>query len=239
MADRPSDLAGFAPNQRGKTNERGKKDKKLMKILASAAFAVHWIMFLGFTAVAQPAAAQERKGPNLEEMFLSADTDAFDPGLPMGAEFPAIRALYQGEEISGIDAFMGEKGLAFFAVRSVDWCPYCRHEMAELQAHVADFERAGIGVVAITYDSPELQQVFIDAGSITYPFVADIDTVTMRALGILNTQYSPGEPAYGIPYPGIFVLDPARRIVGKIFIESYRQRVDGQGVLNYALEVLK
>jgi peroxiredoxin len=91
----------------------------------------------------------------------------------------------------------------------------------------------------ITYDSPELQRAFIDAGSITYPFISDIDATTMRALGILNEDYEPGDPAYGIPHPGIFVLTPDQRVVGKIFVESYRIRVDAEGTLAYALEVLE
>ena len=108
----------------------------------------------------------------------------------------------------------------------------------QLQEHVDIFEEAGLGVVVITYDSPELQQVFIDAGSITYPFLSDIDTATITALGILNEDYEPGEPAYGIPHPGIFVLNPEGRIVGKIFVEDYAKRVDAEDTLSYALGAL-
>ena len=61
----------------------------------------------------------------------------------------------------------------------------------------------------------------------------------MVALGILNEQYEPGDPAYGIPHPGAFIVNTDNRIVGKIFIESYRERVDGPGTLRYALEVLE
>jgi len=60
-------------------------------------------------------------GPNLENMFLDEDTDDFDPGLPIGAQFPAIRALYQGQEITDLDQFQGDRGVALFAVRSADW----------------------------------------------------------------------------------------------------------------------
>lgn len=111
-------------------------------------------------------------------------------------------------------------------------------QLGELQDHVEAFAAAGIGIVTITYDSPELQQAFIDAANTTYPFIADIDAATMMALGILNEQYSPGDRAYGIPHPGIFVVNPDNEIVGKIFVESFRMRVEGAGVLEYALEVL-
>ena len=108
----------------------------------------------------------------------------------------------------------------------------------ELQQHVEAFEQAGIGIVVITYDAPELQQDFIDAEGITYPFLSDIDAATMAALGILNEDYQPGDRTYGIPHPGVFVVNPRQEIVGKIFVESYRIRVDGAGVLNHALQVL-
>jgi peroxiredoxin len=109
----------------------------------------------------------------------------------------------------------------------------------QLQEHIGAFEEAGIGIVVITYDSPDLQQAFIEAGSITYPLISDMDTATMTALGILNEGYKPGEPAYGIPHPGIFVLNPEREIVGKIFVEDYAKRVNAEDTLAYALGALE
>jgi peroxiredoxin len=90
----------------------------------------------------------------------------------------------------------------------------------------------------ITYDSPDLQRAFIDAGGIDYPLISDIDAATMIALDVLNEEYAPGDDAYGIPHPGVFVVNREHEIVGKIFIESYRERVDAEGTLRYALEVL-
>ena len=72
---------------------------------------------MGLFAIMQPLQAQ----PNLDNMFLDEDTDSFDPGLPVGAEFPAIRAIYDGQEINSIERFFGDKGAVFLAMRSVDW----------------------------------------------------------------------------------------------------------------------
>ena len=91
----------------------------------------------------------------------------------------------------------------------------------------------------ITYDSPDVQQAFIDAGAITYSMISDVDAMTMRALGILNEGYERGQPAYGIPHPGAFVVDPEGQIVGKIFVESFRERVDAENMLAYARELLE
>ena len=93
-------------------------------------------------------------------------------------------------------------------------------------------------MVAITYDTPELQQTFIDAASITYPVISDIDSATMQALGILNQEYGPDDDNYGLPYPGIYVVIPDKEIVGKIFVERYQIRVDGPTTLAYAKELL-
>ena len=93
-------------------------------------------------------------------------------------------------------------------------------------------------MVAITYDAPELQQAFIDAVPVTYPLLSDIDAATMQALGILNEEYAPGDDNYGLPYPGIYILDPEQRIVGKIFVERYQIRVDAPTTLAYAIELL-
>ena len=93
-------------------------------------------------------------------------------------------------------------------------------------------------MVALTYDTPEMQQAFIDAATLTYPFLSDIDAASMQAMGILNQEYGPDDENYGLPYPGIFVLNAEQEIVGKIFVERYQIRVDAPTTLAYALEVL-
>ena len=108
----------------------------------------------------------------------------------------------------------------------------------KLQEHLPEFEDTGLKVVAITYDAPQKQQPFIDRFDIQYPILSDIEATTVRNLGILNTQYSEGERAYGIPYPGIYVLDTNKKIVGKVFIDGYKQRLESIALLNYAKKVL-
>lgn len=55
------------------------------------------------------------------DMFVEADTDAFDPGLPVGAALPEIAARYHGRTVNDLTEFMGGNGLVLFANRSVDW----------------------------------------------------------------------------------------------------------------------
>ena len=51
-------------------------------------------------------------------------------------------------------------------------------------------------------------------------------------LGVL--YYKMGDDHYGIPYPGIFILDESMTIQGKLFLASYAQRVDASEVLALA-----
>lgn len=112
-------------------------------------------------------------------------------------------------------------------------------QLVQLQQHLTEFEAAGISVVAMTYDAPELQQAFVAAQAITYPLLSDIDASSMKALCILNTEQQPGDRAYGIPHPGIFVVDRNGFIVGKLFVQAYSERIDARSVLSYAQERLQ
>ncbi len=111
-------------------------------------------------------------------------------------------------------------------------------QLVQLQEKLADFEAANIAVVALTYDAPDLQQAFAEQNGISYPLLSDIDASSVQALEILNTEYQVGDDSYGIPYPGIYVVNTDLEIVGKIFVEAYSVRVDAQGVFDYAMQVL-
>lgn len=172
------------------------------------------------------------------DMFVAADSDAFDPGPALGSRFPGLRATYGGREVTLLEEFAGKNGTVFIASRSLDWCPYCMRQMIQLQDNAAAFAAAGIGLVAITYDEPRLQQAFIDKFGITIPVLSDIDALSFKTLGILNEDYQRGDSRYGIPHPGMIVINPQGEVVGKLFLEAYSSRVDSQAALAFAKQAL-
>ncbi|MBE1300299.1 MAG: redoxin domain-containing protein [Alteromonadaceae bacterium] len=172
------------------------------------------------------------------DMFVTADSDNFDPGLRVGSTFPAISARYKGEVITEIDQFKKQKGVILIASRSYDWCPYCMKQLIQLQQYKAQFERAGIGLVAITYDSQEQQQAFTDKHSISIPVLSDIEASSFTALDILHADYPKEDEHYGLPYPGMFVVENNGVIKGKLFVETYSSRVDAESTLVLARSVL-
>jgi peroxiredoxin len=173
-----------------------------------------------------------------QDMFVPADSDSFDPGPDLGNRLPDVQAVHDGTRIQSIEEFAGRNGTVLVASRSLDWCPYCMRQMVQLQDNKAAFDAAGIGLVGITYDPPTLQQGFIRRHGITIPILSDIDASTFRSLGILNEEYQPGESHYGIPHPGMIVLDTAGVVRGKLFLAAYSQRVDSAAALEYARQVL-
>ena len=177
-------------------------------------------------------------GKLTDNMFVGEDADNFDPGPALGSRFPGLRATYQGRDITLVEEFSGKNGTAFIASRSLDWCPYCMRQMIQLQQHSAGFAAADIGMVAITYDDPQLQQAFIDEFDITIPVLSDIKGLSFKTLGILNEQYQKGDFQYGIPHPGMIVINPAGVVVGKLFLEAYSSRVDSAAALAFAIEAL-
>jgi peroxiredoxin len=99
------------------------------------------------------------------------------------------------------------------------------------------FEELGINVAAMTYDPVDfLKEVELDRG-VEFTLLHDEDISHVNRLGILNTDYEPGSRAYGVPYPGIFLLSPDGIIRYKFAEESYRDRPDFDFILEAAAEM--
>ena len=113
----------------------------------------------------------------------------------------------------------------------------------ELQESLAEYERHGIAVFAISYDSAAVLGAFAEKYGIRYPLLADEGSVAIRRLGLLNERVAEhhafyGVPmrddVYGVPYPGAFVLDERGIVVERRFEDSYRVRETAVGILEAA-----
>ena len=94
------------------------------------------------------------------------------------------------------------------------------------------FEAMGVSVVAMTYDSIEILQEVSEDERIRFTLLRDEDITHVNRLGILNdTDYEPGQRAYGVPYPGIFLISSDGIIRAKFAEESYRDRPDFGDIL--------
>jgi len=118
----------------------------------------------------------------------------------------------------------------------------------ELQERLGELESSGIGVAAISYDSPEVLADFAARRGITFPLLSDDNSSVIAEYGILNTVAAEGmgpnqddpeviadvaryvsvfgtsQLIVGTPYPGTFMLDSNARVTSRFFEEFYRER---------------
>ena len=86
-------------------------------------------------------------------------------------------------------------------------------------------------MAAISYDSTAVLKSFADRQHITFPMLSDPDSKIIRAYGILNETVPVGNPTFGIPYPGTYIIDAQGKVVAKHFEEDYKERVSASDIL--------
>jgi hypothetical protein len=101
----------------------------------------------------------------------------------------------------------------------------------ELEQHLGAIRKQGLGVAAISYDSVGALKSFADRQRITYPLLSDPDSKIIRTYDIFNQTVKPGTPAYGIPYPGLYVVDARGMVVSKYFEDDFKERVSTGDIL--------
>lgn len=94
-----------------------------------------------------------------------------------------------------------------------------------------DFERRGIRIAAVTYDSPQILAHFARRAGITFPLLGDAKSEAIRAFGILNTNIPADSPFHGVPFPVTYLLDAKGVVRKKYFEEDYRERLTAGAIL--------
>lgn len=88
-----------------------------------------------------------------------------------------------------------------------------------------------MGAAAISYDSVPILKNFAERRGIRYPLLSDPDSKIIRAFGLLNTQLKPDSPIYGVPRPGLLLVDDTGVVREMFFEDDYRERYTVAGVL--------
>ena len=118
----------------------------------------------------------------------------------------------------------------------------------ELQGRLKELREKGLGLAAISYDSPEILDAFSRQRGITFPLLSDAGSATIKRYGILNTLVEdslgpnrddpvvkvdvqkyvsvlqPNAGMTGMAFPGTFMLDRQGRVTSRFFEEFYRER---------------
>ena len=183
-------------------------------ILGRMKLAVSALLIFGFLIPALPASAQ---APSV------IDVAALGPQI--GDRIADFRLEDQDGGAWTQDSILGPNGALLVFSRSVDWCPYCKTQMLDLQDRMPDLEAAGLGLAVITYDSTAVMADFAGRRGITFPLLSDPGSATIKAYGLLNTTVDAATSNYGIPFPGTLVLDAQGVVTERFFEEAYQERI--------------
>jgi hypothetical protein len=101
----------------------------------------------------------------------------------------------------------------------------------ELQTHLSEFNKRGLNLAAISYDSPQILASFAARRAITFPLLSDSNSTVIRAFGIFNETIPVASSARGVPHPGVYVLDSSNKVTAKYFEDNYAERVTASDIL--------
>jgi len=151
-------------------------------------------------------------------------------GLRAGQKAPDFSARDQFGRTQTLETLRGSKGTVLLFYRSADWCPYCKGQLIQLQAAKERFEKQGIKLAGVSYDSMEILKFFAERRKIDFPLLSDPDSKIIRMYQVLNSEGI--GPNAGMARPGYFFIDPNGNIREKFFESKYRERLTGNTLLS-------
>lgn len=98
-----------------------------------------------------------------------------------------------------------------------NWCPYCKAQLSELQAHLAEFKSRGAEIVAVSVDTPEKRDALIAKLELTYQLVSDVKRESIQAWGVHDEEND-------IAWPSLFIVGPNGQIAWRNLAETYTVR---------------
>ena len=99
----------------------------------------------------------------------------------------------------------------------------------QLQDAKQRFEKQGIKLAAISYDSSAILRDFAQRHKVEYPLLADPDSQIIRSFNVLNSGATGKEK--GMAYPGFFYIDPGGIVREKYFEAKYTDRFTPNNVI--------
>lgn len=102
--------------------------------------------------------------------------------------------------------------------------------MVQLQKDLKQLDNAGIQVVGISYDSPQVLKEFAEEKQITFPLLSDEASEAIDAYHVRNDGVR-RKGLEGIPHPGTFVVGADGIVKAKLFYDV-RKRHSTDELLN-------
>ncbi len=153
-------------------------------------------------------------------------------GIAIGAKAPVEMALRDSAgQPTSLAQKMGAKGMVLVLVRSADWCPFCKAQLARTNDIRGAIAAQGYTLASISYDKPETLASFAKAKGLGYMMLSDEGSKMIDALGLRDPAYPAGNFAYGVPRPTILVIGVDGTVRAKYVADDYRSRPSNEDVM--------
>lgn len=157
----------------------------------------------------------------------SKATPARDEPIALGETMPAFELPDEKGEMFVSENALKDGPLIVAFYRGT-WCPYCRRELASIEESVADFNKLGANVIAISPQTPEHVVDLREKLGLSYETLVDHDNKLATELGIMFTldkatrekyrgygvdltEYNDSEE-WQLPIPATFVIDQTGKV---------------------------
>jgi hypothetical protein len=95
----------------------------------------------------------------------------------------------------------------------------------ELERSRAALTDLGFGLCAVSYDSAAVLRSFAERRGITFPLLADPESILIRQFDVLARDAAPGSREDGMAQPGMLVVDESGIVIARFFENRYYHRM--------------
>ncbi|MGA8429127.1 MAG: peroxiredoxin-like family protein [Candidatus Sulfotelmatobacter sp.] len=159
--------------------------------------------------------------------------------LPVGAEVrPFQLPDHNGKDVSSAESLAkGRLVLCFIRGR---WCPFCVGQIEAMNLIVADIERAGASLLAISPQTVKQSYFMHDQHKLRFPLLADAGNAVARQFGLayrvpdyqeavyrrafVNLPLVNGDESWELPIPATYVVDRDGSVLYSFANEDYTER---------------
>ncbi|WP_144720122.1 peroxiredoxin-like family protein [Agrococcus jejuensis] len=194
----------------------------------------------------------ETIGPDLSAVFAKEQADLNAAGTPAGAvaagdPLPdATLTTVDGQQVTLASVLDGAPAVIVFYRGA--WCPYCNITLQHYeQTLAATLREQGVGLVAISPQTPDGSQAAVANGELSFTVLSDPANALASQLGIVTAPSAEAQEAHttlgfavqdsnaddtpGIPFPTVLVVDASGTVRFADVHVDYTTRTETEEIL--------
>lgn len=175
--------------------------------------------------------------------------------LLVGQSVPAVNLWTGSGKPIAVSKLVAAKPTVLIFYRG-GWCPFCNHQLAELQSIEAELTQLGYQILAVSPELPDKLKQMQSERNLSYQLLSDFRIEAARAFGLafrvdnsitalVKTRYGAdlqrfeGEQQANLPVPAVYIIDQQGVIQFSYINPNYQVRLHPELLLTAAKVALK